>query len=112
MRAAAAEIDVHEPADLRLRRRGIFLEQRLRPHDHPRDAEPALRRLLFDERALHVSRSLDGAQAFQCLDSAALQDRNGNDAGENGRAVDHDRAGTALTQAAAEFGAVQLQVIA
>ena len=112
MGAAAAEIRLHLGADLLVGRLGISPQQRLRPHHHAGDAVAALRRLLFHESALDRRRRLDGAETLQRRHLLALQQQQRRDAGKHGLAVHHHRAGAALTEPAAEFGGVELEILA
>src|SRR5262249_37548084 len=52
MCAAAAQIGLHVTADLIVGQVGIFLQQRLRAHDHSGNAIATLRRLLVNESLL------------------------------------------------------------
>ena len=91
---------------------GIPLQQGLRPHHHAGDTIAALRRLLLDEGALDRRRRLDRSQAFERRDLPALQQHQRRDAGQHRLAVDDHRAGAALAEAAAEFGGVELEIVA
>src|SRR5215813_11537486 len=104
--ATTAEIRLHMRTDFRVGRRRIVIEQGLRAHDHAGDAIPALGRLLSDKGLLQDSGFLFGAQPLHRDDTSTLQGADWGDARVNGHAVEHDRAGTALTQSAAEFRAI------
>src|SRR5579872_4361076 len=93
-------------ADLR-----ITLQQRLRAHHHPGDAETALRGLFLDESLLDRCRIAERAQAFQCRDLPSGKKQNRCHAGEGGSPIDQHRTSSALAEATAELGCVELQVI-
>ncbi len=112
MRAAAAQIRLHVGADLLLRSDRVVVEQRLRPHHHAGDAVAALRRLLVEKGLLHRARLAAGAEALDRRDRAAVERGDRRQAGEHRLAVDDDGAGAALAEAAAELGAVQLEIVA
>eukprot|EP01132_Coremiostelium_polycephalum_P020033 gene20034-23819_t len=112
MGAAAAEVARQLGAHLGFAGVGIAVEQGLGGHDHAVEAVAALGGLFIDEGLLHRVRGLAGAEAFEGDDVAAHGTRQGEDAGTCSHAVDDHRAGAALPQAAAVFGAVELQVIA
>ena len=80
-------------------------------HDHAVDAVAALHRLLVDEGLLDFVHFLGRAQTFEGGDRFILRGADGSDAGANGVAVHDDSASSALRQAAAELGAVQLEII-
>src|SRR5579862_6832256 len=111
VRAATAEVRRHVAANLGVARRGIRVEQRLRAHDHAGDAIAALRRLLVEERALQRIRIVHAAQRLDRANRAPAEHRDRRDAREHSLAVDDDRARAALTEAAAELRAVQLQMV-
>ncbi len=70
--AAAAEVDRHARADLRLARVRVALQQRLGAHHHAGDAVAALGGLLVDEGALHRAGGGRGAEAFDRAHLAAF----------------------------------------
>src|SRR5262249_8322656 len=53
-----------------------------------------------------------GAESFNGDDAPTLQGADRGDAGVDGRALDHHRAGATLTQAAAELGTIQRELTA
>src|SRR5438132_5287562 len=112
MRAATAEVRLQRLPDVGIRGVGLCLEQRLRPHHHAGDAIAALRRLLLDEGFLHRPWIVDRAQALHGPDLATLDEHGRRQAGEDGLAVDHHGTSAALAEAAAEFGAVEFQIVA
>src|SRR3546814_10671908 len=62
MRSAAAEITLQRLLDVAVARIGVFVEQRLRGHDHAVDAVAALRGLLVDEGLLDRVRLVDRSE--------------------------------------------------
>ena len=112
MGAAAAKVRFQFGPDLRVGRFVIFLQQRLRPHHHSGNAVTALRRLLFHEGALDRSGRVDRTQAFERRHLLALQQQQRRDAGQHGVAVDDDRTRAALAETAAEFGGIELDIVA
>src|SRR5262245_2184756 len=112
VRGAAAEVPVQRLLDLGLRWSRVPVEQGLGRHDHAVAAEAALAGLLGDERALEGLELLDRPQALDCRDLALDRRRGRRDARPRGAAVDEDRARPALSQAAAELRAVQLEIVA
>src|SRR5215510_4127612 len=99
-------------AHLRLGRLRIALEQVGRRNDHAVGAVAALRGLLVDEGLLQWMQLVEGAEPLQRGDLVLAELRDRHHAGAHGRAVDEHRAGPALRQAAAELGAVKLEIIA
>ena len=112
MGAAAAEMRFQFGPNLRVGRLGVFLQQRLRPHHHSGNAVAALRRLLFHEGALDRRGRIDRAQTFKRRHLLALKQKQRRDAGQHRLAVDDHGAGAALAEPAAEFGGVELDVVA
>src|SRR5262249_32248741 len=110
--AAAAQVGGEALAHLGIGRMRVAVEQRFCTHQHAVDAVAALGGLLVDEgllqrmRLLHAAEPLDGGD----LGRAELADR--RHAGAHRRSVDQDGAGAALRQAAAEFCAVESEVVA
>jgi hypothetical protein len=88
------------------------LQQRLRAHDHAGDAVAALRGLLVDEGRCSTP-GLGGVPRPSTVRTGAVPTATPA-AGRTAppRLPDHHGAGAALAQAAAELGAVQLQVVA
>src|SRR5580704_15967676 len=70
VRAATAEIVGERRLDLRRRRFGDLVQERLGLHDHSVQAITALGGLLFDEGALHRMRIVARAESFQGDDLA------------------------------------------
>src|SRR5262245_29874670 len=112
VRAAAAEIAVEALAHLLLARPRIGIEQCLRAHDHAVGAVAALRRLLADEGALERVRFVDRAQPLDGGDTGIAERPDLGDAGADWPPVGQHRAGAALGKAAAELGAVELEIVA
>ena len=93
-------------------RLGILIEQGFGGHDHAVDAVAALHGLLVDEGLLDLVHLLGVAQAFERGHGFVLRCADGSDAGADRVAVHDHGAGAALGQAAAEFGTVELQIVA
>ncbi len=98
--------------DLLFRRVGVSAQQRGGVEQDAVDAVAALHRLLFDERGLQWMGRLAGAEPLEREDLAPGELGDRGHAARLGLAVDEHRAGAALAQAAAEFGAVEGQVVA
>src|SRR5437764_418393 len=108
--AAAANVR-HRGVDIRVGRVGSPLQQSGRAHDHARLAVAALRRIEFlprdlDRMAAIRREPLNGCNSF--TDGHVR----GNAAGPDGLIIDMQRAGAALSDAAAELCARQADVIA
>src|SRR4029077_15404814 len=112
VREAAAEDARHSLLDLFFRRLGIFVEKSLGGENDAIQAIAALRGLLLDERFLDGVRLVDGAQTFEGDDLDALYRFHPRDAKGNRLAFHQDRAGSALSQAAAELRATQTEIVA
>src|SRR6185437_6592640 len=112
MRAATAEIAGERLPHLAVAGLRIALQQGRRRHDHAVDAIAALRRLLVDEGLLDGMRLVDGAETLDGGDLLARRQGDREGAGAHRLAVDDHRAGAALSETAAEFCAVQLEVVA
>jgi hypothetical protein len=80
--------------------------------DDAAQAESALSGLLFDESALDRVRVLGRSQSFEGFDLGSIHAFDRRDAGADGPAIHDNRAGAALSQAAAELGPTQLEVVA
>src|SRR5215469_8785587 len=108
--AAAADIPIHVDDDLIASRSGILLEQSRGLHDLARLAIAALRDLLGDpsllQRVVRIRR-----QAFDRRDLFAADIRQLHTARADGLSVDVDSTGAALSDAAAEFRAGQLEML-
>src|SRR5579864_8607042 len=90
----------------------VAIEERFRGEHHAAEAETALRGLLINEGLLQRMRLLRRAQALQGHDFGFSDGADRCNAGASGAAVQQNRAGAALTEAAAEFGAAQLEFVA
>ena len=111
MRAAAAEIARQRFPDLAVGRFGSVVQQRFGRHDHAVDAVAALGRLFIDEGLLNFVHLFGRAQAFEGGDRFILHGAHRGDTGADGVAVHDDRTGAALSEAAAELGAVEPEVV-
>src|ERR1700682_2357877 len=98
--------------DVGLARFRVATEQRLRGHDHSVAAIAALTGLFANERALQHTRLSRRAQPLDRRDPALAGAADGIHARALFDPVDEHTAGAALRLAAAEFGAVQLEVVA
>src|SRR5580692_2073773 len=103
---ASAYVAAHGTVDIRIGRRGIFLEQRRCGHDLPRLAISALWYLKIDPGGLY-GLGLLALQSFNRRDLTAGHRREGHDAGTDRLTIEVDRAGTAHRHSAPELGAVQ-----
>src|SRR4029078_381623 len=103
VRPAAAEVAVERRADVRLARFLVALQERGRAHDHSVRAVAALRHLRGDEGGLQGVRLFRSAEPFERGDlfSLCVGDRGLARSGRG--AVDHDGAGAALAESAAEL---------
>src|SRR5262245_25593586 len=110
--AAAAEIAVEAGADVLFARPRIGVEQRLGRHDHAVAAVAALGGLLGDEGALQRARLFDCPQALDGGDLGVTQRGDRGHARAGRLAVDQHRAGTALSEPAAELRPVELEIVA
>ena len=109
---ATAQDAGHSFLDLPFRRLGIFIEKGFGGEDDAVQAIAALRGLLFDEGFLDGVRLVDGAQPFESDDLDAQHRLDRGDAGADRLALYKNRAGSALSETAAEFRAAQAQVVA
>src|SRR5882757_6948696 len=112
MGAAAAEVERQSFAHLLLAGMRLGVENRLGGRDHAVDAVAALGRLLGDEGLLQRMRLFHAAQAFDGDDLGLADLRQRYHAGARRLSIDQDRAGPALPQAAAEFGAIEAEIVA
>jgi len=112
MGAAAAEVARQLKAHLGFAGAGVTVEQGLGGHDHAVEAVAALRGLLIDKGLLHRVRRLAGTEAFEGDDLAPHRARQRKYTRPRSDAIDDHGARTALAQAAAVLGAVELQIIA
>ncbi len=108
MGAAAAEIVLQRQANLSLGRMRVAGQEGFGGHDHAVEAVAALRGLGLDERALHLA----FPEPFERGDRAAGDGADGDHAGARGTAIDQHHAGAAFAKAAAEFRAVQREIVA
>jgi hypothetical protein len=88
------------------------VEQGLGAHDHTGNAIAALCRLKLDEGLLQGAGMVDRAQAFDGPHKAVADGRDRQQARKDRPVADNHRARAALPKAAAELGAVQLQIVA
>src|SRR5258706_2170970 len=109
--AAATDIG-DRGVDVRVGGLGLLLEERRHRHDHSRLAVAALRHVVLDPGLLHLVQLAAFGEAFDGGDllPGSSADREG--AGADGRAVDVDRAGAALRDAATVFRAGEADLLA
>src|ERR1700691_717041 len=112
MAAAAADIVVERRGDLAARRRGVLVEQRLRRDEDARQAIAALPGLLVEKRRLQRMRALGRAEALDGQNRLPGHGRQRLAAGFFRDAVDQHQAAAALFEAAAEFGALETEMVA
>src|SRR4029077_15591884 len=112
MSAAAADIAVQGPLDIRDSGVRILVQQSLGAHPHAVHTLATLRRLLFDERCLDRMRMRHVPQSLECGDALVFRRRSRKHAGTHRVAVHEHRARAALSQAAAKPGAMQRQIVA
>src|SRR5260221_7870994 len=112
MRAAAAFETAERAADLGIAGMRIVGEERRRGHDPAIDAVAALRHLLVDIGLLYLMRLLRRAEPGEGGDLAAGRRRERRDAGADCGAVEMDRAGAALREAAAEMRVGEAEIAA
>src|SRR4051812_2615271 len=110
---AAADVAREPEADLGFARRRVFVQQRLRHHQNPRRAEPALGAAKPDEAVLQrMKRAIGRLQAFDRIDARAL----GLDAEHEARihrlAVEDDGAGAAVSDVASLLRSAQARFVA
>ena len=110
--AASAQVLRQRLAHLGCRRVRVVIEQILRRHDHAVDAIAALGGLLVDEGLLQRMRLVDGAEPLDRGDLGLADGTDLGDARAHRPAVEQHRAGAALGEPAAEFGAVQREIVA
>jgi hypothetical protein len=91
---------------------GIMVEKGLGSKDDAAEAKAALRRLFLNEGLLDGMRLLWRTQAFQGHNFGCADGAEWSNAGTSCLTIHEDGAGAALTQAAAEFGAAQLEFVA
>ena len=111
MGATAAQVASQRIADLLFAGLGCFVEQGLRGHQHAVDAIATLRGLRVNEGLLQTVGLGGRAQTLKRGDGFGLHRLRGGDTRADRLAIDHDGAGTALTQAATEFRALQAQLV-
>src|ERR1700733_13585372 len=112
VREAAAKDARHSFLDFFFRGLWILIEKNLGRENDAAQAITTLRGLLIDERLLNGVRFLGGAQAFDSDDLGALHRSHFSSTGANRLSLNHYRAGSALSEAAAEFRAAQAEVVA
>ena len=98
--------------DLRARRFGVGVEQRLRADDHPRRAVAALVAGVIDERLLDRLQPVALGEALDGRHALARHRLEGGSAGAHRLAVDEHGTGPARGDATAELGAGEPQVVA
>src|SRR5882672_2600689 len=108
-RAAAADVG-DGVVDVGIGRLRIVLEQRRDRHDHAALAIAALRNVMVDPGLLNFGQHAIRRQSFNGRDLLADDFANERAAGAHRGAVDENRAGAALRDAAAIFGAGQPDV--
>src|SRR5690606_31506406 len=107
---AAADVAVHVFDDLLPRGVGVAFEKSCRLHDLPGLAVAALRYLLGNPRLLKRMAGVRGQTFNGCHRPSGYILKPGN-AGACRRAIDMNRAGPALRDAATELGAGELQML-
>src|SRR5579883_955829 len=90
---------------------GVLVEESFGGHNDAVDAKPALRGAFLNEGLLKRVRMGGRPDSLKRDDFLALHGFHGGEAGANGAAVCDDGTGSALAEAAAEFGAVQGEVV-
>jgi len=109
--AAAADVG-DRGVDVGVARLGIRFEERRHRHDHAGLAVAALRHVVIDPRLLHLVQDLARGEAFDSGDFGAARRAHGNRARAHREAVHVHRAGAALRDAAAVFGAGEADLFA
>src|SRR5258705_7964213 len=108
--AAAADIG-DRTIDVGVGRLRLVLEQRRDRHDHTALAVAALRDVVVDPGLLDLAQHAVLGEPFAGGDLLALGGADGQRAGADRLAVEMDRAGAALRDAAAVFGAGQADIL-
>src|ERR1700678_2603558 len=108
---AAAHIPSHYGVDVAVAGVGIILQQRSSLHDLSRLAVPALGNLKLKPRCLQRMLALR-IEPFDSCDFRAGDRAKRRDARARGASFHMDRAGTAKTNPAAEFGACETKLVA
>jgi hypothetical protein len=90
----------------------ISLQQVLRRHHLPGDAEAALHGPGRDKRILQTVQTAVLCQSLDCRDGAAIDFNREHEAGIDGTFVHQDRARATLTHLAALLGPGQVQLVA
>ncbi len=103
---ATADVAVHGEIDIAITRLGVDLQQRHRAHDLSGLAVSALRNIVTDPGLLHRF-GLAPGHTFDGGDLVAADTRDRHRTGADRTAVEINRAGPALRNAAAIFGAGQ-----
>ena len=112
MRETPAEHARHRFLNLFFAGLRILVEKRFGGQNHAAQAKSALRGILVDKGLLNGVRFFDRAQAFESRNFHALHGLDRSDAGADRLALYNHGAGSALAEAAAEFRAAQLQIVA
>src|SRR5882672_11103531 len=107
---AAADVG-NGVVDVSVSRLGLVLEQSCDRHNHPALAIAALRNVMVDPGLLNFGQHTIRRQSFNGRDLLADDFVNERAAGPHRGAVDENRAGAALRDAAAIFGAGQPDVV-
>src|SRR5258708_2697622 len=109
----AATADIGNAVDVGIGGIGLFLEQSRRRHDLARLAIAALRDIFGDPGGLHrMKLTVSGCETLASGDVLAGYACHGDRAGAHRNAVDVNRAGAALRDAATEFRAGQSDLVA
>src|ERR1700722_4088118 len=111
VREAAAQDARHSFLDFFFRGLGMFVEKSFGRKNNSVQAIAALRGLLFDERFLNGVRLVNRAQSLELDNFDALHRFHRCDAGANSLALHNNRAGSALSEAAAEFRSAQAKIV-
>ena len=107
MRTAAAQIRLHVRADFIIARVGIFLQQRLRAHDHSSNAVTTLRRLLVNESLLNCAGLFCAAKTLDRHHLAAGERCDRQQTRKHRTAIYHHGACSTLAHTAAELGGIE-----
>jgi hypothetical protein len=99
-------------ADLFVGSVGFLVQNGLGGEDHAAQAKTTLRGSFVDESLLDGVRFFGSAEAFEGGDFVLLDGADGHDAGADGFATKDDRACAALSEAATELGAAEVEFVA
>src|SRR4029077_9673187 len=109
---AAAQIPGEAVRDLRIASLRILVQKGLRRHREPRRAEPALLRVIIDERGLHRMRPLASAKPFRGHNLLALSFDRQYRARIHCAPIDQYRASAAFRAIAHAFGPGYVEMLA